>query len=154
MFYFLLPSLSCYRSLQLLQKSCGRRAATMILRLRAHWHRCNCTAALNIRSGAIRHGLRKVAKTFCRHGELFHRDRTTIWWVLGFWGGLSWLLWTLIRKTNRKISFLYFSPRDSTGGLGVKMVEYVLGGSPTNKESPLAALDSRLAKIKFEDVSF
>lgn len=28
------------------------------------------------------------------------------------------------------------SPRDSTSGLGVKMVEYVLGGSPTAKESP------------------
>jgi hypothetical protein len=32
------------------------------------------------------------------------------------------------------------------------MVEYVLGGSPTNKESPLAVLDSRFAKIKFEEV--
>lgn len=86
-FHVLFPSsisFMFYRSLQLLQKSCGRRAATMILRVRAHWHRCNCTAALNIRSGAIRHGLRKAAKTFCRHGELSHRVRTTIWWVLGF----------------------------------------------------------------------
>uniref|UniRef100_A0A182UX22 Pumilio n=1 Tax=Anopheles merus TaxID=30066 RepID=A0A182UX22_ANOME len=43
------------------------------------------------------------------------------------------------------------SPRDSTGGLGVKMVEYVLGGSPTNKESPLASLDSRFKGLKFDD---
>uniref|UniRef100_A0A182PK54 Pumilio n=1 Tax=Anopheles epiroticus TaxID=199890 RepID=A0A182PK54_9DIPT len=42
------------------------------------------------------------------------------------------------------------SPRDS-GGLGVKMVEYVLGGSPTNKESPLASLDSRFKGLKFDD---
>jgi hypothetical protein len=41
------------------------------------------------------------------------------------------------------------SPRDSTGGLGVKMVEYVLGGSPTNKESPL---DSRLRNLKIDEV--
>jgi hypothetical protein len=45
----------------------------------------------------------------------------------------------------------FFSPRDSTGGLGVKMVEYVLGGSPTNKESPLA-LDSRLRNLKIDEV--
>lgn len=43
------------------------------------------------------------------------------------------------------------SPRDSTGGLGVKMVEYVLGGSPTNKESPLASLEPRLRALKFDD---
>lgn len=47
--------------------------------------------------------------------------------------------------------FAIFSPRDSTGGLGVKMVEYVLGGSPTNKESPLA-LDSRLRNLKIDEV--
>lgn len=44
-----------------------------------------------------------------------------------------------------------FSPRDSTGGLGVKMVEYVLGGSPTNKESPLSGLEPRLRALKFDD---
>jgi hypothetical protein len=44
-----------------------------------------------------------------------------------------------------------FSPRDSTGGLGVKMVEYVLGGSPTNKDSPLA-LDGRLRNLKIDEV--
>lgn len=43
------------------------------------------------------------------------------------------------------------SPRDSTGGLGVKMVEYVLGGSPTNKESPLASLEPRFKGLKFDD---
>lgn len=31
------------------------------------------------------------------------------------------------------------------------MVEYVLGGSPTNKESPLA-LDSRLRNLKIDEV--
>ena len=46
---------------------------------------------------------------------------------------------------------LFFSPRDSTGGLGVKMVEYVLGGSPTNKESPLA-LEPRLRGLKIDEV--
>lgn len=46
---------------------------------------------------------------------------------------------------------LNFSPRDSTGGLGVKMVEYVLGGSPTNKESPLA-LEPRLRSLKIDEV--
>lgn len=30
------------------------------------------------------------------------------------------------------------------------MVEYVLGGSPTNKESPLA-LDSRLRNLKIDE---
>lgn len=44
-----------------------------------------------------------------------------------------------------------FSPRDSTGGLGVKMVEYVLGGSPTNKESPLSGLEPRLRALKFDE---
>jgi hypothetical protein len=44
-----------------------------------------------------------------------------------------------------------YSPRDSTGGLGVKMVEYVLGGSPTNKDSPLA-LDGRLRNLKIDEV--
>lgn len=43
------------------------------------------------------------------------------------------------------------SPRDSTGGLGVKMVEYVLGGSPTNKDSPLTSLEPRLRNLKFDD---
>lgn len=43
------------------------------------------------------------------------------------------------------------SPRDSTGGLGVKMVEYVLGGSPTNKESPLSNMESRLRGLKFDE---
>ncbi|XP_061387987.1 maternal protein pumilio-like, partial [Musca vetustissima] len=43
------------------------------------------------------------------------------------------------------------SPRDSTSGLGVKMVEYVLGGSPTNKESPLSGLEPRLRGLKFDD---
>lgn len=46
---------------------------------------------------------------------------------------------------------LHFSPRDSTGGLGVKMVEYVLGGSPTNKDSPLA-LDGRFKNLKIDEV--
>ncbi|KAH8310045.1 hypothetical protein KR044_011151, partial [Drosophila immigrans] len=40
------------------------------------------------------------------------------------------------------------SPRDSTC---VKMVEYVLGGSPTNKESPLSGLEPRLRNLKFDD---
>lgn len=31
------------------------------------------------------------------------------------------------------------------------MVEYVLGGSPTNKESPLSGLEPRLRSLKFED---
>lgn len=44
-----------------------------------------------------------------------------------------------------------FSPRDSTSGLGVKMVEYVLGGSPTNKDSPLSSLEPRLRAFKLDD---
>lgn len=47
--------------------------------------------------------------------------------------------------------WFFLSPRDSTGGLGVKMVEYVLGGSPTNKESPLSGLEPRLRALKFEE---
>lgn len=47
--------------------------------------------------------------------------------------------------------FSFHSPRDSTGGLGVKMVEYVLGGSPTNKESPLSNMESRLRGLKFNE---
>lgn len=47
--------------------------------------------------------------------------------------------------------FFFHSPRDSTGGLGVKMVEYVLGGSPTNKESPLSGLEPSLRNLKFDD---
>lgn len=47
------------------------------------------------------------------------------------------------------ICFFLSSPRDST--LGVKMVEYVLGGSPTNKESPLSALGPRLNALKFDE---
>lgn len=50
-----------------------------------------------------------------------------------------------------RISTFSFSPRDSTGGLGVKMVEYVLGGSPTNKESPLSNMESRLRGLKFDE---
>lgn len=46
---------------------------------------------------------------------------------------------------------MFHSPRDSTGGLGVKMVEYVLGGSPTNKESPLSNMESRLRGLKFNE---
>lgn len=36
------------------------------------------------------------------------------------------------------------------------MVEYVLGGSPTNKESPLTGLEPRLRNLKIDDskVSF
>lgn len=50
------------------------------------------------------------------------------------------------------VRFVFFdSPRDSTGGLGVKMVEYVLGGSPTNKESPLSNMESRLRGLKFDE---
>ncbi|XP_064552758.1 maternal protein pumilio isoform X4 [Drosophila montana] len=40
------------------------------------------------------------------------------------------------------------SPRDSTC---VKMVEFVLGGSPTNKESPLSSLEPRMRNLKFDD---
>ncbi|XP_017141027.1 maternal protein pumilio isoform X2 [Drosophila miranda] len=40
------------------------------------------------------------------------------------------------------------SPRDSQCA---KMVEYVLGGSPTNKESPLSGLEPRLRNLKFDD---
>lgn len=67
---------------------------------------------------------------------------------------------TQLKNNSTKIDFiikmcslyvLSFSPRDSTGGLGVKMVEYVLGGSPTNKESPLASLEPRLRNLKFDD---
>lgn len=59
----------------------------------------------------------------------------------------------LITKYNYiLLCFLFFlSPRDSTSGLGVKMVEYVLGGSPTNKESPLSSLEPRLRGLKFDD---
>lgn len=59
----------------------------------------------------------------------------------------------LITKYNYiLLCFLLFSsPRDSTSGLGVKMVEYVLGGSPTNKESPLSSLEPRLRGLKFDD---
>ncbi|XP_053697193.1 maternal protein pumilio isoform X1 [Sabethes cyaneus] len=53
--------------------------------------------------------------------------------------------------TNPTGSTGILSPRDSTGGLGVKMVEYVLGGSPTNKESPLASLEPRFNRMKFDD---
>lgn len=45
----------------------------------------------------------------------------------------------------------FCSPRDSTSGLGVKMVEYVLRGSPTTKESPLSGLEPRLRGLKFDD---
>lgn len=31
------------------------------------------------------------------------------------------------------------------------MVEYVLGGSPTNKESPLSNMESRLRGLKFNE---
>ncbi|XP_055695961.1 maternal protein pumilio isoform X3 [Lutzomyia longipalpis] len=55
------------------------------------------------------------------------------------------------QETNSTGSTGILSPRDSTGGLGVKMVEYVLGGSPTNKESPLASLEPRLRSLKFDD---
>lgn len=47
--------------------------------------------------------------------------------------------------------FHFFSPRDSAGGLGFKMVEYVLGGSPTNKESPLSNIESRFSGLKFDE---
>ncbi|XP_070493256.1 maternal protein pumilio-like isoform X2 [Chironomus tepperi] len=57
----------------------------------------------------------------------------------------------LIPRRNDNTMTGILSPRDSTGGLGVKMVEYVLGGSPTNKESPLA-LDSRLRNLKIDEV--
>lgn len=43
------------------------------------------------------------------------------------------------------------SPRDATSGLGVKMVEYVLNGSPTNKDSPLSGLEPRLRSLKFDE---
>lgn len=60
------------------------------------------------------------------------------------------------------------SPRDATGGLGVKMVEYVLCGSPTNThhtahgghssshggqdgESTLSGLEPRLRTLTFEE---
>lgn len=31
------------------------------------------------------------------------------------------------------------------------MVEYVLGGSPTNKESPLSVIESRFSVLKFDE---
>lgn len=31
------------------------------------------------------------------------------------------------------------------------MVEYVLGGSPTNKESPLSNMEARLRGLKFDE---
>lgn len=62
---------------------------------------------------------------------------------------ISLALRSMNLKTNLTLSA--FSPRDTTGGLGVKMVEYVLGGSPTNKESPLN-LEPRLRSLKIDDV--
>lgn len=42
------------------------------------------------------------------------------------------------------------SPRGSdTGGLGVKMVEYVLGSSPTNKDNMV--LEPRMRALHLED---
>jgi hypothetical protein len=58
---------------------------------------------------------------------------------------------TLFEKCDKNKFLVFLSPRDSTGGLGVKMVEYVLGGSPTNKESPLSGLEPRLRALKFDD---
>lgn len=55
------------------------------------------------------------------------------------------------KKKTRCLFSQSYSPRDSTGGLGVKMVEYVLGGSPTNKESPLSNMESRLRGLKFDE---
>ena len=52
---------------------------------------------------------------------------------------------------NNSFFFFFCSPRDSTGGLGVKMVEYVLGGSPTNKESPMT-LEPRMRGLKIDEV--
>lgn len=44
------------------------------------------------------------------------------------------------------------SPRGSdTGGLGVKMVEYVLGSSPTGKDSGLGALEPRMRALGLTD---
>lgn len=47
------------------------------------------------------------------------------------------------------------SPRgsDSTGGLGVKMVEYVLGTSPTSKDSSLVSLEPRMRGLGLNDNS-
>uniref|UniRef100_A0A1A9VN94 Uncharacterized protein n=2 Tax=Glossina TaxID=7393 RepID=A0A1A9VN94_GLOAU len=56
------------------------------------------------------------------------------------------ILTLLVKKSRNR-----FFPRDSTSGLGVKMVEYVLGGSPTNKDSPLSGLEPRLRSLKFDD---
>lgn len=44
------------------------------------------------------------------------------------------------------------SPRGSdNGGLGVKMVEYVLGTSPTGKDSSMGGLDRRMAALHLQD---
>lgn len=44
------------------------------------------------------------------------------------------------------------SPRGSdTGGLGVKMVEYVLGSSPTSKDSGLGGLEPRMRGLGLGD---
>lgn len=44
------------------------------------------------------------------------------------------------------------SPRGSdNGGLGVKMVEYVLGTSPTGKDSSMGGLDRRMGTLHLQD---
>lgn len=44
------------------------------------------------------------------------------------------------------------SPRGSdNGGLGVKMVEYVLGTSPTGKDSSMGSLDRRMGTLHLQD---
>lgn len=44
------------------------------------------------------------------------------------------------------------SPRGSdNGGLGVKMVEYVLGTSPTGKDSSMGVLDRRMGTLHLQD---
>lgn len=60
------------------------------------------------------------------------------------------LWWSSNWHCEHSFSFID-SPRDSTGGLGAKMVEYVLSGSPTTKDSPLGGLEPRLSGLKFED---
>lgn len=44
------------------------------------------------------------------------------------------------------------SPRGSdNGGLGVKMVEYVLGTSPTGKDSSIGGLERRMGTLHLQD---
>lgn len=78
-------------------------------------------------------------------------------WVVAEWSHRM-VEFTVGYERNMFINLFFIlfsnkSPRDSTGGLGVKMVEYVLCGSPTNNKdsSPLSGLEPRLRALKFDE---